>query len=37
VRYSRRWGSDFYVGGRLEAGRDSLGSSYSRIAAFLRF
>lgn len=37
VRYSRRWGNDFYVGGRLEAGRDSLGRSYSRVGAFLRF
>jgi hypothetical protein len=37
VRYSRRWGNDFYVGGTLEAGRDSLGSAYSRVAAFLRF
>jgi hypothetical protein len=37
LRYSRRWGEDFYVGGRLDVGRDSFGGTYSRLGAFIRF
>lgn len=37
LRYSRRWKTDFYVGAELDAGRDSLGETYSRLGAFLRF
>ncbi len=37
LRYSRRWGTDFFVGGELDAGRDSLGQSYARLGAFIRY
>jgi hypothetical protein len=36
VRYSRPW-RDLYFGAELNAGRDSLGESYSRLGAFIRF
>ncbi len=36
LRYSRRW-NQFYVGGELNLGRDTLGNSYSRVSAFVRF
>ncbi|HEU4617127.1 MAG TPA: capsule assembly Wzi family protein [Gammaproteobacteria bacterium] len=35
--YSRSWKRDFHVGGELEAGRDPLDRSYSRLSLFLRF
>lgn len=37
VRYSRRWGDDFLVGGEFNAGRDVFGEDYSRVSAFIRF
>ncbi len=37
MRYSRRWGVDFFVGGQIDVGRDSLGKSYSRLGAFIRY
>ncbi|MEX2125692.1 MAG: capsule assembly Wzi family protein [Woeseia sp.] len=37
VRYSRRWGDDFFVGGELNVGRDVFGEDYSRVSAFIRF
>ncbi len=36
LRYSRRW-NQFYVGGELNLGRDTLGNEYSRVSAFVRF
>ncbi|HET6493188.1 MAG TPA: capsule assembly Wzi family protein, partial [Burkholderiales bacterium] len=37
VRYSRRWGREFRIGGELNIGRDVFGEEYSRISAFFRF
>lgn len=37
LRYSRRWGEDFFVGGELNLGRDVFGEDYSRVSAFIRF
>jgi hypothetical protein len=37
VRYSRRWGDDFFVGGEWNVGRDVFGEDYSRVSAFIRF
>ncbi len=36
LRYSRRW-HEFYVGGEINVGSDTLGNSYSRVSAFVRF
>lgn len=36
LRYSRRW-NQFYVGGELNVGEDTLGNAYSRASAFVRF
>lgn len=37
VRYSRRLGREFRVGGELNVGRDVFGENYSRLSAFFRF